>query len=191
MKKLIDIDKLILDKKKLALVAIACAVLLYIDFAFFLKPQIRNAVELGAKIRQLRNDITTLNNDLLSLQQTKIQYTQLLSKTKKIISQEQLPVLFKEISDMANKDGIKIMQLKPLKGAQEQEAAAGTQAQGNFLPVTLELNLLGSYHALGHFINDLESSEQFMAVQGLNIVMDQTDYMRQKVSLLIMTTVRK
>ena len=186
MKKVLE--NIMLDKKKIALAVLACVVVLYIDFSFFLKPQIQNTVNLGARIRQLKSDIGTLNNDLLSLQQMKKEYTELLSKTKKIINQEQLPILFKEISDMARKSNIKIMQLKPVKEGAEQEDAS---AQGNFMPVVLELNLTGPYHALGRFISNLESSEQFMAVQGLSISANTADYMKQKISLTIMTTVRK
>lgn len=180
------LDKIELNKKKVSLIILVCIVIICIDFIFFLKPQVKNVRELGPKIKQLKKDIEALNKDLASLQDLKNRQNELLSKAKKIISEGQLPLLFKDISDIANKSNVKIMQMKPAAELQSE-----AKAQGKFLPIILAIDLSCSYHSLGKFINALETSAQFMAVQEIKIEPDTKDFLRQNVNLLIMTCVRK
>jgi Tfp pilus assembly protein PilO len=180
------LNKIELDKKKISLIVLVCLVILYLDFTFFLKSQVQNIRDLGPKIKQLRLDIDTLNKDLAYLEALKDKQTGLLSKAKKIISEDQLPLLFKDISDMANKSNVKIMQMKP-----EVELQSEVKAQGKFLPILLAIDLSCGYHALGKFINTLETSAQFMAVQDIGIESDKKDYLRQNVKLVVMSCVKK
>ena len=177
------LSKLELDKKKIGLIILICAILIYVDFAFLIKLQLRSTTAVGAKIIKLRKDIEVLNKDLIMMQQTG-KKQDVAVKLKKIISEGQMPSLFQSISNTANKNNVKIMEIRPSR-------APKSSASGIFTPMSLTLDLSCSYHNLGKFINDLENLEVFIAVENLRILPQSQDYFTHGVTLVLKTYVRK
>ncbi len=182
------LSKIELDQKKLVLVAVICAAILYIDYKFILQSQLQSIKALGISIAQLKADMNTLNQELANMQNSKRSLTALVAKAKTIITEDQVQFLFKEISDLANKNSVKIMQMRPVP---VQEAALGAGLQGKFTPVLFSLDLTCGYHALGKFINALENAEQFMAVEELSISSNPNDYLKEQATLIVRTCVKK
>lgn len=193
MKNLLDkLNKLELDNKKILLIILICLIILYLDFSFIIKLQLQGIRTVGAKIIKLKTDIDNLTKDLSRLEELRRTVTQTKQETvlkaQKIISEEELPLLLQDISDLANMHKVKIMQIKPSKDTKAKEEAI---AKVKILPVMLTLDLSCSYHSLGSFINALENTKQFIAVQDLKIRRSSDDYFRRDVDLLLKTYVKK
>mgnify|MGYP001593020126 CR=1 FL=1 len=111
-------------------------------------------------------------------------------KIKKIISSEKLVSLLQDLSDIDNKNEVKIEQIKPFKDSQiaKQDKIAGID---NLQPVLITLDLTGDYHHFGKFINDIEGAQVFIAVQSMKISSGAGEYFKQKVNLVLRTYVKK
>jgi len=183
------LNKLGADIQKIVLIILVGVAVLYVDYAFVIKLQLGSIGGTKAKIIKLNQDITALDKDLVLMQQSQGQMKQKTPlKPKKIISEDEITRLLQGIYDLANKNNVRIIQIRPLKDSKAKEEVMGTQI---ILPMAIALDLSCVYHSLGSFINDLENAEQFLEVQYFSIVRSSGDYMRQNVSLNLKTYVRK
>ena len=183
------LNKLGSDIQKLVLIVLVGAAVIYADYAFIIKLQLRGIGNAKAKITKLNQDITALDKDLALMQQSQSQMKQKTPlKPKTIISEDEMTGLLQIIYNLANKNKVKIIQIRPLKDPQAKEEVMGTQ---KIMPMAIAMDLSCVYHSLGSFISDLENAEQFLAVQDLKIVRSPGDYMRQNVTLNLKTYVRK
>jgi len=159
-----------LDSKKVILIALVCAVIIYVDFAFLIKMQFRSIGNITAKIITLKKDIDTLDKNLVLMQQSQNKPA-ISKKIKKPISESEMPQLFQKISDIANKYNVKIQELKPAKDTKEAKTKGSTPAQKSDFNVTLlTLDVLSGYHELGGFLSELENADEFIAVENLKII---------------------
>jgi Tfp pilus assembly protein PilO len=182
------LNKLGSDTQKLFLIVLVSAVVIYVDYAFIIKLQLGNIGGAKTKIIKLEKDIVALNKDLALMQQSQDQMKQKTPlKTKTIISEDEMTGLLQEIFNLANKDNVRIIQIRPLKDPKAKEEVMGSQ---KIMPVAIVMDLSCVYHSLGSFICDLENAEQFLAVQDLKIVRSPGDYMRQNVTLNLKTYVK-
>lgn len=188
------IDKLKLDKKKILFIALVAAAILYLDFTLLIKLQFNDLKDISPKIVKLKKDIKNLSKDLATMQdfhdkQGKMKQTTA-SSVKRILTEERIPLLLQHISDIANKNNISIMQIRPSRELRAgEEKISGNTIKFSLVLTTLDLSC--SYHNLGKFINDLENLEEFIALQELKITPSSGDYLRQNVSLVLKTYVRK
>lgn len=183
------LNKLGADFQKLFLIILVGAVVIYVDYTFIIKLQLRSIGSAKTKIIKLKKDIAALNKDLALMQQSQDQMKQKTPlKTKIIISEDEMTGLLQRIYNLANKNNVRIIQIKPLKDPKAKEEAMGSQ---KVIPMAIVMNLSCIYHSLGSFISDLENAEQFLAVQDLKIVRSPGDYMRQNVTLNLKTYVKK
>ena len=188
LNKLNKLNKIEWDNKKVLVVILICLIIIYIDFSFLIKSQRQAITSVGEKTIKLKQDIDALTKDLATMQQAQTKQEVAL-KVKKIISEEQMPMLFQEISNIANKNNIKIMEMIPSKESKAKEEKALVAPKTPLAFITLDL--FGGYHNLGRFINDLENAEILMAVENLKIVPQQNDYFKHGITLILKTYVKK
>lgn len=188
-----ELDKIItkinsLDKQKIILIILVCAVIIYIDFAFILQAQFKGVKSVGGKILKLNKDIVALSQDLAVMQKT--QATQAgkssAQKAKTIISEHDLSSLLENISSIANKVNVRIMQIKPSRDLKDSDSKSG-----NAVPVLITMELLSGYHNLGKFINDIENSDVLISIDELKILANAKDPLLQNVNLTLRTYVQK
>ena len=181
-----------LDNQKKILVVIFCILILYVDLSFVLKGQASGIKSLAPKIAKLNKDLNNLNLSLVSMRAAKAKAGATISKltvaSSKLIAEGQISGLLQEISNEANKLNIKIDQIRP---SREITVVKKSIAGDKLSPVLINLDLTADYHNLGKFINKLESFEVFLSVQGIEILAQQTDYMKQEVKLVLKTYVTK
>lgn len=183
------LNKLGADVQKLVLIVIVGAAVLYIDYAFIIKLQLSSIGSAKTKIIKIKKDIVALNKDLALMQQSQDQMKQKTPlKPKTIISEDEMTGLLQGIYNLANKNKVRIIQIRPLKDPKAKEEVMGAQ---KITPVAIVMDLSCVYHSLGSFVNDLENAEQFLAVQDLKIVRSSGDYMLQNVTLNLKTYVKK
>ena len=132
-------EKLKLDNKTLILVLLIAALILYLDCNFIIKAQLNGINSLKPKVVKIKKDIESLNNDSANIESLKNRQGQQVGlKIKKIILEEQLPELLEEISNTANKNNIRIMQIKPVREIKTKEDKAITdnfQEAGSLLNI--------------------------------------------------------
>lgn len=187
------LNALKLDNKKIFLIALACLLMLYVDFAFMLKLQLAGIRTLTPKIIKLKKDVDNLTKDLSWLQdleqkasKDKKQMGGL--KTKEIISEDRLLLLLQEVSDLANENRVKLMQINTSKDTKVQEEVIAGE---RILPIIITLDLTCGYHSLGSFINALENAGYFIDLQDMKIIRDPRNYLLQNVNLVLKTYARK
>jgi len=185
-------DKLGPDASKVIIaILFFLAIASYLDFNYVIGAQMKGIRDIGPKIVKIRADLNTVEKDLKKmqgLQKKKAGSQQEAARhMKKFIREQDLSSLLKDISDLVNKYGIKLNQMKPVKDVQQKNSKEQPKAAA----ILINLDLTGGYHALGKFINDLENADSFIAVQQFNIVTQPQDAMKEKVNLMLKTYVRK
>lgn len=182
-----------LDRNKLILFALVCIIFVYLDFSLLVSAQVRGIKALGPKIGRLQKDITALNKDLAATKDTASpqaasRQSEELARSKKLIREEEIPLLLQDISDMANSSGVRIAQLRPFKDPKaKEETLSGVKVS----LLTVALNLNCGYHALGRFLAALEGSRRFMAIQDLKISSNSEDPAEHDVSIVFKTYMKK
>lgn len=190
MMKIDLLNKLEIDKKKLLLITIAWFFILYIDFNYLLKLQL-NAIRVsGKKVTQLNKDIVNLNKEMAQLKnkQSGSKGAARL-KERRLINEEQMPVLLQKIASVANKNKVAVLKIDP---SREQKSQEGKPVPlPGITPFFISLDLIADYHSLGSFISGLENLEDFLAVQDIRITRDEKDYFKEKIALTLKTYVAK
>lgn len=187
------LETLELDNKKIILVILFSVLVLYLDINFVFKNQLGALKKIEPAIVGLKKNLENLKSDLVKMQELKkkqIGPPEKAVKAKKIIPSEQLASLLQNLSDIANKNNVKIEQIKPAKDTQisKQDKLPGMD---KFQPVLITLDLESDYHNLGKFINDIENGKIFISVQSAKITTQQADFFKQKVNLVLSTYVKK
>ncbi len=187
------LNNLQLDKKKIILIIIVFVAVVYLDFTFVIGRQMGNINTLGQKITKIKKDLDKLSRDLDKSKATngkQVETSQKPSpKVKKVLSNTEVVSLLKNISEIAKKDSVQIIQIKSSKEAPSGPGKAS--AADKFSPVFVILDLVSDYHHFGKFINDLENAQTFMEVQSFKINSEQTNYMQQAEQLTLKTYVSK
>jgi len=184
------LNELKLDNKKIFLIAFVGLLIVYVDFAFIIKLQLQGIRTATPKIIKLKKDVDNLAKDLSWMQdlERKASKDKRTLKPKEIISEDKVLLLLQEVSDLANKNRVKIMQINTSKDAKvQEEVIAGEKLS----PIIITLDLTCGYHSLGSFINALENARQYIDVEDMKIIRDPRDYLLQNVNLVLKTYARK
>ncbi len=179
------------NKKKLFFILAVFAVIFFVDLRFILSAQLRAISKMGPKITKLQADLNSLDADLKKMRELKKSHGSqgTASGAKKIVSEGQIALLMERISSIANKYDVKVIQMRPQKEAPAKPAK--NVKPEKFTPLSLTLDLVCDYHNLGRFISELENIDIFLQAQEIKIEPKDTDYLRQKVTLVFRTYVRE
>lgn len=182
------LNELKLDNKKIFLIAFVGLLILYVDFAFIMKLQLQGIRTITPKIIKLKKDVDNLAKDLSWMQDSERKASKDKKqvggalKPKEIISEDKILLLLQEVSNLANMNKVKIMQINTSKDTKVQEEVI---AGKRLLPILITLDLSCGYHSLGSFINALENAGQYIDVQDMKIICDPHDFLIQNVNLVL------
>jgi Tfp pilus assembly protein PilO len=172
-----------LDKKKIIGIFFIAVVLVYLEVAFLMSLQLKAVKKADSDFKKLSAEKTRFEKEFS--QSEKAQGgTQM---TKEIIAEAEIPLLLQDITDMANKNNVRILQLNPVKAVKAKKGSPATELNSNLIA----LDLICDYHSLGAFINELENAPKFMAVEELRINPDADSIFQQSVNLVIKIYVKK
>jgi len=180
------IQEIKLDKQKIILIAIATLFFAYLDFSFVIGMQSGGIKQINQKIIKAKNDIKTTKRELIRMQQIEGGGQAAVGLLKEFTSQDDIPMLLSEISNIAKKDGIKITQIEPSKNLQGSPAEKIPENMSRF---AIDLEVKGGYHDLGAFLGDLEAFTKYISVDEIRIVPQGDDYNKQRISLRLITYV--
>ena len=145
--------------------------------------------KLEPKITKLRKDLGALDKGLIIMRDFKNKHKETLTRSKKIIPEDQIDYILQELSIIAKNDDVKIIQMKPVKEPQAKPVNGAVALR--YAPLSINLDLVCDYHHLGKFINNLENAEILFAVESMRITRQENNYFQQKVSLVLKTYVKK
>ena len=112
------LSELRLDKQAKVLLVIWCVGMVYLDVFFIMKPQLTFSAKLSSQIIKYKSDTAKFEKEILEMRKIKNNPAQMNIKTKgirKIITEPEVGDLLQNISDLANKLDVKILQMRPLK----------------------------------------------------------------------------
>ena len=178
------------DKQRLILFAVIGIIVLALDYQF-LAALSRKGKAMNKKIVALKNNINTFGKDFSKMRELKAKQAQtkefLIPRIKKILPEEQKVSLLQDISDIANKNNVKILQMNPVSDPKQEKPFLG----GKIAPLYITLDLICDYHSLGRFVNGLENAETLMSVQDLKITKDSGDFLKEKITMVVRAYVKK
>lgn len=192
-----------IERKKLLLISAGVVAVIVLDAIFLLGWQFKIVTKVSSSVSKIKSDIKTFNKDLEAQEKLKSLTAQEITKIEKnprgIIREEQFPSLLKEISEIANKNKVRITQIKPLvEKASKVSQATGKKSKGKkpapevaSASVALELDVLAEFHRFGAFLNDLENARSIMAIESLKMMPDSSNAQRQKIKLVLRAYVKK
>lgn len=187
------LNKLQLDNKKIVLIFLLFFIIVYVDYSFFIKMQLNNIKNIKPKVAKLENDINILNKNLSESKDPNKRHGRQNSTHMRMLSQDQLSLLLEEISNIAKHNNVTLMQIKQVKQVKDvkkKDKEDKPSMANDLLALNIALDLSGSYHDFGRFINDLENSDKFIAVQDMDIRPQAVDSMLQNVSIVLKTYVK-
>jgi len=179
------LDKIELDNKKLILIGLVAVTVLYLDLSMILKIQLASLGTLRNKINRIKADIFTLNTELARFANIQEKQNGAKTRQKKIISEQELPSLLETISDIANKNNVKMLQVNPVKEI-KQDLKKDPRAM-NFTPVHIDLNITSTYYNFIIFLKEMEELEDLVIVEDFRIKRDDSNYLVENISLKLKT----
>ncbi len=196
--------KIPLDNKTIGLLILVAIIVVYVDWSFILQTQFRETGGLNTKIKSKKTDLERLRKDLADMDDLKRKAESASAgssfKAKEIVSAQDLPLLLKEIADLANKNQVKLMQIKPaweFKDTKPANTSKDAKSSNNLskdhglIMGLISLDIFCDYHHLGGFINDLENYRTFLAVEEIKITSSANNFLKQDVKLILKTNVKK
>ncbi|MBN1914064.1 MAG: type 4a pilus biogenesis protein PilO, partial [Candidatus Omnitrophica bacterium] len=163
-----------------------------VDLVFLASLQSQGIRNKSLKIAKIKKDIDGLNRDLTAIKRssgTKDGGLEQGFRQTRVISEEEIPALLKEIANIANNNNIKIMQIRPLRNFKgKEEPVAGLK---KFSVLGIGMDLSCGYHDLGKFLSELDECQQVILVENMKIAPASLDSFQQKVNLLLKTYVKK
>lgn len=181
------------EKNKLVLIGLVCILILYLDFSLIIKLQLKVIRNVSGKAARAHKDLSNFAKDTAYIEELKRSSRvqpkkEQALKVKKAMTEEELPLLLQDISDMANKSNVKIVKIQPSRDPKHKEELVGGK---KFSALTINLSLSCGYHSLGSFIGQLDDSTYFLAVEEIKIRQGSADYMLQNVNLGLRTYVKR
>ncbi|MDD4910344.1 MAG: type 4a pilus biogenesis protein PilO [Candidatus Omnitrophica bacterium] len=182
------IARLTAARKKLILTCAAALAILLLDANLALKPQISRLSGVNSNLRKLRSDIINARRDITELEKYKAGPAGSPERSedllRKVISEEEIPVLIEEVSKMAEGAGVKILQIRSVKN--EQNKPAATTLLSKFFDIKIIISARSGFHELGKFINKIELFPVFMAVDGISIVHRGSGYPDHDIDMVLL-----
>ena len=109
------------------------------------------------------------------------------AQVKKMALPDQMSWIIEEISRLANKQGVKISQIRPERKSTGAKSSKESIKQKNYSLVMFDLELLAGYHQLRKFLAALENHPILMEIEELEIKRGSKDPFEHKVKLELKT----
>jgi len=171
-------------KKILLLYALGLLAILIAYIFLFLSPSLGKLFELIPKMRELKIEITSVNNDL----QFEENFGKKLQKSEKemgkyehkLSREKEIPVLLENLSQIAKKSRVKILSITPISRRAPQNKKASVYQE-----VPIAITAQSGYHDLGNFINKLENGQRYMQIRDIEIKTNKNNPKRHEVEFVV------
>jgi len=189
------INNIAADRKKIILAVLVAVAAVYLDFSLIIGFQRSSVKSMQPRINKVKADLAALNNELTKMQEAKNKdgaaQKEILARAQKLIVEDDVAGFLKSVSDLAAKNSVRVVNMKPAISASSASGKAARPGLDKLMLFTLSMELIADYHHLGKFINDLENFDVYIVLQSMRISVQPNDYFKQKISLVLRTYVRK
>ena len=180
------------DLEKIIFIGIAAVVFVFSLIQFGMVPSFR---KLGALKKEIIKEEDTLKTDqalVASKSQLQTRLTSMQGKLKDyekaLPAYREMPNILQKIAEVAYNSKVKIIKMEPLqKPAAKPDAAKKPAAIYTEIPIQVEAR--GGYHALGEFINGIETSDNIMSIGDIEIKANFDDMQNHNAKFLIVAYV--
>jgi len=174
-----------LDSKYLYMILTAViGVIVLVDFATFMRLQTGWIASLDKDISLMNTNMAELGMNNKRMDQFTAQRELARRKLKNleamVFRKDEVPVVLKDISSIANDCGIRIDQLTP----QALSAKPVVEnSSGKYYTMDILIRIRTGYHRLGKFLNQMELRHLFWQIDELAINVDPKDPLREEVKM--------
>ncbi|OGW75003.1 MAG: hypothetical protein A2Z72_00575 [Omnitrophica bacterium RBG_13_46_9] len=179
----IELDK---AKKRILLIyasALLLTVVLY--FILFLRPTLAKLFEIIPELKELRQNIKVVRDDLRFEEKLKTRLEglqEVLGEYENKLSREkELPKFLENLSKMARSSGVKILGITPLIRTEKQKSGAGDIYQ----EVPIIIGAQSGYHEFGAFINRLENDPRYMQISDIKMQASRNNPRRHEIEFVV------
>lgn len=194
------------DLKKIIVIGVAAVIFVFGLIQFGIVPSFR---KLGALKKEIIKEKETLKNDQALVASKSQLQARLASMQERLKGYEmalpayrEMPNILQKIAEVAYVSKVKIIKIEPLRTEKPAEAAkAKTAAKPGAKPeapkkpeaiyteIPIQVEARGGYHALGEFINMIETSDNIMSVGDIEIKANPDDIQNHNAKLLVIAYV--
>lgn len=180
------------QNRKVLIIGAGVIILLLLDLFLVFLPLVKKSFDLKSQIVSVKKNISTLNQQIVSLDATKkrleiLKNDQIMYETK-FPKEEEVPALLGRLSTIAGKLGVEIIAVKPVK---IELRGGADETVGLFHEVPIEISAKAGYHQIGQFINKLETLDKFIKIQDVEITPDRATPRRHFFRVLVLTYILK
>ena len=173
-----------LEQQKPVLIGGAAAVGFSLWLGSFFIPQFSNWIQRGPQVQALKNQVEEGHRKLEHSAQREKEFKDLKAQSElgaaALLPQQQLPELMDKIALAAQSAGVSLEVVKP-----KLEMGQLLPGPSGYLELPLEVHAVGSYHALGLFLDTLERSDSLIRVQEFKIQSDPKDIWNHQATLVL------
>lgn len=160
-----------LDEKNCFYIFIAILLFIFLlDYFVLMRPQLEALTKINPEIKILSDNLKNTKIELSKVNYYRNQvkkYKKEISKVNiKVRSKEEVPLILKRISVVANRTGVKIDHIMPI--SQDNEILLEDKDR-KYLAVPIIIEAKSAYHDYGRFLNQLENENIFLTVQRFNM----------------------
>lgn len=169
------------------LVILAAAIIIALDFYLLLGPQISGLTNILSKTAKLKSELKGIEADSAKMSklreaikgyEAKVDYYEGM-----LPSEQEIPSLLQNLSDMARSAKVKIVSITPLASSGEGRADESKIYQEFPIHITAK----SGYHELGMFLSSLESANRFMKVRDIDIRANKQTPKKHDIDLIVAT----
>jgi len=157
-----------------------------LDYFIIMQPQLKTLMTLNPKIAILARDFKKAKEDIPRYSHYEEQVNKLrekkLSSGTKILLKEEISLILENISLIANKVGVRINQIMPIKDSQ-QLVLSNEDGQYYTLPILVDAK--GGYHGIGRFFYQIENDPIFMSITDFDITANSSDPLHHSTRITI------
>jgi len=176
------------DKKTQVFILIGLVSVLgvIIYLSFILVPQVERVFEAVGRASRVETDLkdAQYNIDNIAKFKTSVTvYEEKIDRYEKMLPTEQeIPALLENLSDMAKNSNIKIVGIMPVTVKEDTIRKASVYQEKPIL-----INAKSGYHELGKFLSNMENAGRFMKVSDIQIKANAQAPKRHDVELMVLT----
>ena len=176
-----------IDEKSRYIILGGVLILIFlVDYFLVMQPQLKTLRALNPKITLLAGEVKTAEENIRKIDFYQAELVKLRDKVdvvnRRIMGKEEVPLIMEKISRIARNNSVKIDQIMPLKGSEEQVMKNN---EGKYLALPIRLDARSGYHDFGRFLNEIERNDTFFNVSNFTFMADGNDNMRHVAKLTL------
>lgn len=174
------------EKKRYYVLAGILLIIFLLDYFLIMQPQLKTLMTLNPKITILAKDFKKAKEDIPRFHQYQQEVVKLREKKiaigTKILAKEEIALVLENISRIANRQGVRINQIMPLKDSQQ---LVLTNEDGRYDTLPILIDAKGGYHDFGRFFNQIEQDPIFMSITDFDMTANTSDPAHHTVRMTI------